>query len=157
MMVNPQTYKLIDLFIKQGSWFEVFMHEPVRTSEEASKVRHGYSITNGAKALILKTEKGFIMAVITGDAKFDKHKLKKLLNIKDLRFATEEEVSNLTGGLLLGGVPPFGSFFGLKTYADQQVFNNSKIIFNCGDRTVSVGMKSDQYLQIEKPEVVDIV
>lgn len=156
-MVNPTTYKLIELFTQNGTWFEVFIHEPVRTSEEASKVRHGYSISNGAKALILKTEKGFVMAVIPGDAKFDKKKLKELLQIKDLRFATEDEVAQITGGVLVGGVPPFGSFFDLKTYADKSVFLNEKIIFNCADRTVSVGMTGAQYRLIEAPEIVEII
>lgn len=154
---HKKTSELINRFIANGTWFEVFIHEPVRTSEEASKIRHGYTIKNGAKALILKTELGFVMIVVPGDAKFDKVKVKTLLKIKDLRFATEDEVGDITDGVLVGGVPPFGSAFGLKTYVDPAVLKNEKIIFNCADRTVSVGMLSSQYTLIENPEIVDLV
>ncbi len=154
---NNKTLELIALFIKKGTWFEVFVHEPVRTSEEASKLRHGYSIKNGAKALILKADKNFLMVVIPGDQKFDKLKLKALLGIKDISFATEEEVFKITSGVLVGGVPPFGSVFGLKTYVDKTVLLNEKIIFNCADRQVSVGLLSAEYKLIEDPVVADIV
>ncbi len=154
---HKKTVELLEKFLEQGTWFEVFIHEPVRTSEEASKLRHGYSITNGAKALILKTDTGFLMVVVPGDQKFDKAKLKSCLGIKDVRFATEDEVYSITEGVLVGGVPPFGSVFNLKTYVDKTVFANDKIIFNCGDRTISVGMHAGQYKNIEAPTVVEVI
>ena len=33
-------------------WYETFENEPVRISEEASKLRTGYTIGQGAKAII---------------------------------------------------------------------------------------------------------
>ena len=154
---HNKTYDLINSFLEQASWFEVFVHEPVRTSEEASKLRTGYTIENGAKALILKTPSGNLMLVVPGDKRFDNSKLKTYLGVKTVSFATEEQVAEITNGVRLGGVPPFGSVFGLKTYVDKAVLSNEKIIFNCADKTVSVGLYLQDYLKIEKPTVVDVL
>ena len=81
---------------------------------------------------------------------------KTSLGIKDVSFATEDEVFKITGGVLVGGVPPFGSVFTLKTFVDQSLLENEKIIFNCADRTISVGILCEEFLKIEKPTIVNI-
>jgi Uncharacterized conserved protein len=145
-----------------GISYQAFEHEPVRTSEEAAAVRPEYSLAQGAKALIVRIkksggERSFAQVVVPGDQKFDPKKLREVLGAKDVRFAYEGEVAELTGGVQPGGVPPFGNIFGLTVIADQQIFNNEDIIFNAGDRAVSIAMQSDDYRTIVKPHVADIV
>ena len=74
-----------------------------------------------------------------------------------MRFATEEEVSQTTNGVQIGGVPPFGNLFNLKTIVDPKLFLNEKIVFNAGDRRYSVAMLSQDYKNIVNPEITDIV
>lgn len=162
MAYHPLTRQISELIEGSGFWFESFEHPPVRTSEEAARIRDGYSLEEGAKALIVKTKRGggeseFVMLVVPGDKKFDKDKVKNVLGIKDIRFATEDEVSEITKGVKPGGVPPFGNLFGLKVYADIGIFEHEKIIFNAGDRSYSVAMKAEDYKELVKPEVVSIV
>ncbi len=153
--------KIISLLKENKLWFETFEHEPVRTSEEAAKIRIGYSIKQGAKALIVRVkadnEKYFVMLVVPGDMKFSNDKVKKMLDAKDIRFATAEEAAQLTEGIEFGGVPPFGNLFGLKVIADQSLFKNEKIVFNAGDRRFSVAMQSVDYKMLVKPEVANII
>lgn len=148
--------KIKELLEKNNIWFETFEHEPVRTSEEAAKVRPGYSLKQGAKAIIVRIkkrggEKYFTMLVVPGDRRFDTDKVKSLLDAKDIRFATEEEVEEITGGVEVGGVPPFGNLFSLKVVADPTLFENEKIVFNAGDKRFSVAMKSVDYDKIVDP------
>lgn len=161
MNYHPVTKQIIDLLTKNNLWFEKFEHVPVRTSEEAAKVRHGYSLKQGAKALIVRvkrseTDKQFVMLVIPGDLRFDNKKLKTYFTAKDIRFATEEEISQLTNGVEIGGVPPLGNLFNLQVIIDPKVFENEKIIYNAGDRRFSVAMKSDDYKNLVNPVTVDI-
>lgn len=153
--------KIVNLLKENGLWFETFGHEPVHTSEEAAKIRDGYTLKQGAKALIVRVkitrEKYFAMLVIPGDAKFSSEKVKKLLSAKDIRFATEIEVNEITGGIQTGGVPPFGNLFGLRVIVDQSLFSNEKIVFNAGDRSFSVAMKSADYKTLVKPEIEVII
>ncbi|MGI5826763.1 MAG: YbaK/EbsC family protein [Patescibacteria group bacterium] len=148
------------MLLENQCWFECFEHEPVRTSEEASKVRTGYTLKQGAKALIVrvksKNESSFVMLVFPADLRFDKNKVKALLDVKDIRFATEEEVSTITQGVEVGGVPPFGNLFGLEVYVDPKLFDNEKIIFNAGDRRFSIAMVSSDYQKLVNPLVKDI-
>lgn len=152
------TTKITDLLKTSGCWYETFEHEPVRTSEDAAKVRSGYSVNQGAKALIMSVKsteanKRFVMLVIPGNLKFDNDKAKSVLGVKHIRFATEEEVLKITDGVLPGGVPPFGNLFGLEVTTDTKLFANEKIIFNAGDRRFSIGMYSKDYKALVNPKI----
>lgn len=153
--------KIVNLLKENNLWFETFEHEPVHTSEEAAKIRDGYSLKQGAKALIVRVktagEKYFAMLVMRGDTKFDNDKVKSLLKAKDIRFATEVEVNEITNGIQTGGVPPFGNLFGIRVIVDRGLFSNEKIVFNAGDRRFSVAMRSDDYKVLVKPEIEVII
>lgn len=91
-----------------------------------------------------------------GDQKFDSSKVKMLLGSKDIRFATEHEVAEVTKGIKPGGVPPFGNLFNLEVISDPSLYHSEKIVFNAG-RTTSIGMKSTDYKQLVKPRVSQFV
>ncbi|MEO2002827.1 MAG: YbaK/EbsC family protein [Candidatus Poribacteria bacterium] len=153
--------RIIDLLGRHGCWHETFGHEPVRTSEEAARVRPGYTLQQGAKALIVRAkdahgERVLVMLVMPADRRFDKKKLRDNAGLRNTRFATAEEVAEITGGVEPGGVPPFGGLFGLDVICDPALFDNEKIVFNAGDRAFSVGMRSEDYRRIAEPRVVDI-
>ncbi|PIQ72953.1 hypothetical protein COY13_02305 [Candidatus Roizmanbacteria bacterium CG_4_10_14_0_2_um_filter_36_35] len=161
MDYHPVVNKIKDLLTKNNFWFETFEHEPVKTSEEAAKIRQGYSLKQGAKAMIIRAknneaDKRFVMLVLPGDLKFDNNKVKQVLQVKDIRFATPEEINNVAGGVQIGGVPPFGNFFNIKVIVDQKLFENEKIIFNAGDRRYSIAIKSEDYKKLVNPEIEDI-
>ena len=146
--------------------YDAFEHEEVRTSEEAAAVRPEFSLAQGSKALIVrikrKDEAGqetreFVQVVVPGDKKFDAKKVKEVLGAKDIRFATEEEVKEITGGVQPGGVPPFGNLFGLTVVVDQGVFEHTVTIFNAGDRRYSIAMRTADYQKVVKPTVADLV
>ena len=158
---HPIVEQIEELLRANNFWYERLHHEPVQTSEEAAKVRPEYSLKQGTKSLIVKAkrpgeEKRFIMVIVPGDKKFDRKKLKSQTGYDDARFATPEEVGELTGGILPGGVPPFGNLFNLPVFADKMVFDNEKIIFNAGDRRVSIAMLTKDYRELVKPEICDI-
>ncbi len=157
---NKTVQDIKTLLEKNDIEYKFFEHKPVRTSEEAVKVRPDYSLQQGAKAMIVKPkingERTFVMLVLPGDKRFDNKKVKKVLDAKDVTFASEEEVAKLTNGVIPGGVPPFGNLFGLKVVADPDLFKNDEIVFNCGDQSASIAMKSEDYERIVKPEIVEI-
>jgi prolyl-tRNA editing enzyme YbaK/EbsC (Cys-tRNA(Pro) deacylase) len=162
MDYHPVVHKLKDLLAAHHIKYEWFEHTPVRTSEEAAKLRPGYTLKQGAKALLVKLvlrtgRDAFVLLVVPGDTRFDTKKVKKLLDAKELRFATEAEVSLITGGVEVGGVPPFGSLFSLHTYLDRAVAHADRIVFNAGDKRVSIAMSVADYLVAEKPSITELV
>ena len=129
-------------------------HEPVYTSAEAAKVR-GTSLHSGAKALIVKTEDEFVMAVTPADLDLDSAALRKLLATRRLRFASRDELLELTG-LTPGSVPPFGSLFGLRTICDRALAENPSVNFNAGSHCESLQMAYDDYAAFESPQIAFI-
>src|SRR5262245_43867195 len=132
--------------------FTVLRHRPVFTSEEAATVR-GVPLASGAKALVLKAGERFVMAVVPADRKLDSKKAREAFGVKALRFATREEVEELTG-LQPGSIPPFGSLFNLPTHCDPALAEQASINFNAGDHTISVQMTHADYVRVEQPAMV---
>ena len=146
----------------EACWYETFQHQPVRTSEEAAATRPGYGLHQGAKAIILrvkrsKNDKFFVMLVFPADRKFDAKSVKDYFAARDIRFANEDEVAALTGGIQPGGVPPFGNLFDLPVYATPELLALERIVFNAGDRRFSLAMRSADYRQLVQPEVFSFV
>ena len=146
--------RLEALLHHQAVEFTVLRHEPVFTSEQAAAVR-GTPLSSGAKALVLKAGDGFVLAVLPADRKLDSKKARDALKVKGLRFASKEEVMQLTG-LEPGSIPPFGSLFGVKTYCEPALAENPSINFNAGDHSVSVQMPYLEYARVEAPTMTEI-
>ena len=149
----------VTIFDRLHAWLEqrgvpctVLRHEPVFTSEQAAAVR-GTSLASGAKALVVKAGDKFLMLVLPADRKLDSKKARAGLGVKGLRFATCEEVEQLTG-LQPGSIPPFGSLFGLPTYCDPALADNPSINFNAGDHAISLQMTYADYAAAERPTVL---
>ncbi len=158
MDYHPVTKQITELLRSNNCWFETFEHAPVRTSEEAARLRPEFSLHQGAKALIVKTgssgkETRFVMLVFPADLRFNAKKVKAMLGVKEINFATEEEVGAATGGIFVGGVPPFGNLFNLPVFADESLFGNERMIFNAGDRSFSVAMLPADYRKLVNPTV----
>src|SRR5262245_34798251 len=131
--------------------FEVLRHAPVYTSEEAAAVR-GTPLASGAKALVCKADEQFVMIVLPADRKLASKAVRKNAGVKSLRFASREEVEQLTG-LAPGSIPPFGSLFGLPTWCDERLSEHSRINFNAGDHSISLSMKYADYVAAEQPRL----
>lgn len=71
------------------------------------------------------------MLVMPADKKFDSTKAKLVQHMKDLRYASEEEVAAIAEGVKPGRVPPFGNLFGLQVATNPSLFNK-RFIFNAG-------------------------
>lgn len=149
--VNIVFGKIRDALNKEKIEYEVLEHKPVFTSKEAAEVR-GTELKQGTKALIVKTDEGFIQAVVSGAKEIDLDKLKKITLFKNLELANAKEVKQATG-CNIGSVPPFGNLFSLKTYFDKSVVDNDVVAFNAGQHTKSIKMKAKDLIKIVNPVV----
>jgi Ala-tRNA(Pro) deacylase len=129
--------------------FDVLRHAPVFTSEEAAAVR-GTHLASGAKALICRADERFVMIILPADRKLASKAVRKAGGIKSLRFASREEVEQLTG-LQPGSIPPFGSLFSLPTWCDERLGEQPRINFNAGDHSISISMAYGDYVAAEQP------
>lgn len=146
--------RLISLYQQHGTFFRQVKHEPTYTSEEAARAR-GEDLKIGGKALVMKVNKQFCLFVVPANHKTDSVKIRKHLGSKKLRFASTDELKELTG-LVPGSVPPFGEpVLPLALFADERLAQNDRIAFNAGSLTTSHILSMDDYLQLAQPELFD--
>lgn len=143
-----------ELLAANAANHSVLHHQPVFTSEEAAAVR-GTPLSSGAKALVMKAGERFVLLILPADRKLDSKKARQALDVKSLRFASKEEVLELTG-LTPGSIPPFGSLFNLPTYCDPALAENPTINFNAGDHAISVQMSYADWVGVEQPMSIEL-
>jgi prolyl-tRNA editing enzyme YbaK/EbsC (Cys-tRNA(Pro) deacylase) len=127
-------------------------HPPTRTSAESAAVR-GEHMNTGAKALLLKTDEVFRLFVLPADRKLDSGAIRRHLGVKRSRFATPDELLEMTG-LVPGSVPPFGEpILPFELYADNAIGVVSKrVAFNAGSLTHSITMAAADWEKIARPK-----
>ena len=143
---------LDDLKIK----YKYLEHEPTPTSEDSARVRQE-PIEIGGKSLVLKIGSTFKLIVLSGAHKIDSSKLKNVFKVKKFRFASKEELLELTG-LTPGSVPPFGEpILPLTLYVDNFILKNTRIAFNAGSVRHSIILNIKDYMNAANiKEGVDI-
>ena len=143
--------ELVALLRREGVDFRLTSHDPVTTSVEAAAVR-GADLRSGAKAMLVKTKAGFVLAVLAADRKVNWKLLAPLVGGKGARFATDEELHEATG-LRKGAVPPLGLLFGLRTIYDRSLLEVESVNFNAGTPTDSVTMARSDLIRLGGGEV----
>ena len=151
-MTTPVTDRLVRLLTDAGVPFELLHHEPVRTSEEAARVR-GTPLEAGAKALVVRTDDRHVHVVLPAHRRIDNAALRAILGTRTLRFVTPDELRELTG-CLPGAVPPFGNLFGLPVLVDEEIAARDRIAFNAGDNAVSITMGADDFVRLSGATLV---
>jgi Ala-tRNA(Pro) deacylase len=145
----PLTRRIVDLLTSRGVTHQLLRHQAVLTSEEASRAR-GTPLVAGAKALVCHADDRVVLIVVPADARLDNRAFRQQAGVKNVRMIDAERVQELVGAPV-GAVPPFGSLFGLQTFADREVAERDLIAFNVGARDVSVTMSGPDYAALEQP------
>jgi Ala-tRNA(Pro) deacylase len=135
-----------------GASYRHLAHAPTRTSEASALVR-GEDVRIGGKALLLKIGDVFHLFVLSAALKFDSSAVKRRFGVKRIRFATTDELYEMTG-LVPGSVPPFGRpILPFDLFVDESILANDKIAFNAGSLTDSIIMSVEDYIRLARPEV----
>lgn len=139
--------RIIRMLDEKGVAYRHLHHEPTPTSEDAARVR-GEPIAIGGKALLLKADDAFHLVVLSAALRLDSSALRTELGLRKSRFATPEELFELTG-LVPGSVPPFGRpILPYPLYVDRSILRNERIAFNAGSLTDSLIMSIRDYRQV---------
>jgi len=139
-----------ELLRAHGAGFREVHHPPTRTSEESSQAR-GEPLEIGGKAIVGKVDGVFRLFVFSAARRLRSTAIRHRLGARRFRFATREELAELTG-LEPGAVPPFGPpVLPLELYVDTSILENERIAFNAGSHTDSIIMDRAAYFEIAKP------
>lgn len=124
-----QLSQLKNLLDGWGADYEFLNHELTLVSPE-NGVEHGVgSLAEMAPTFILKTEKGYLAAVISGDSRLSYKKVKKELGLKDVSLAVPDAVRETTGAEI-GYVSMINP--GMETIIDGHLLEQAWACGGCG-------------------------
>jgi Ala-tRNA(Pro) deacylase len=152
--VSRKYDEIVALLDGKGAKYEIIEHGHVVSVDDATK-ETGIDPKEGAKALVLKTNDEFVLCVVRGTNKLDYKKVREILGVRKLRFATPEEVFEVMG-VNIGACYPFGSIAGIKMLVDETLAENKMITFSPGVHDKHVYMEWGEYVKSTKPSLMNL-
>lgn len=137
--------------------YEIIEHKTTYTAWDTAQTEK-VKPQEVVKALVLKADRDYLLALIPSNKNLDKQKLLKIIKVKrkkegektykKIDFAKEVWMKkNLPGKV--GATPPFESILKIPVYFDKALAKNKKIYLGSGEYTQSIRVAISQYLKKE--------
>jgi Ala-tRNA(Pro) deacylase len=114
-----------------GIDYEVVEHARTMSSSRTAEVGH-VSGDRLAKAVVLKSEGGFTMAVLPASCHLRLGEVQGCLD-RPVGLATEKEVGQLFDDCELGAIPAVGKPYGMEVIVDDSLIDQPDVYFEAGD------------------------
>jgi len=151
--------KITGFLEKQKYKYQVIEHRTTYTAWDTAQTEK-VKPQEVAKALVLKLDKEYAVALVPGNKNLDKVKFLKVYNTiqkknnaksaKKVEFAKEVWMKKSLPGKV-GATPPFSELLKLPIFADKGLMKNKKVYFNSGEYEYSFLISTSEYLKKEKP------
>ncbi len=146
--------RLINYLKKNKIEFKTIAHKTVYTAYDLAQTLKE-KLDNIAKTLIIKTEKGYALLVVSASKLADLKKIKKVLRAKKVEIAKERVMKDFFK-IKPGTITPFATLHKkVPLYIDQALLKTKEIIINAGSYTDSLRLKVKDLLRLEKPNKGD--
>lgn len=116
---------------ERGVKYDVVEHPHTATALESAKTSH-VPLDCLAKAVVLKSDDGFSLAVLPASGHIQFDQLRKQLGA-NVDMASEEQIETLFHDCEAGAVPVLGAAYGLKVVVDDSLASEPEIYFEGGD------------------------
>ena len=108
------------------------------------------------KSLLLRTENGFILCLVSGDKRCSLNKIKKIINLKDVSMANADEVKSQTG-FSIGGVSPIAHIKKFPILIDLSLSRFENVYAAAGHPYSIFKITYEQLIKITNGKEEDIV
>jgi len=130
--------------------FERISHDPVFTSNDLAQNLH-ISGKEVAKAVLLRSFKGYFLAVLPASCKVDLGLMSQEVGDEQVAMASEDEMEQLFPDCDRGAIPPFGSLYRLPTLVDEALAADDRIVFEAQCHDQAIRMKFRDFDAMEHP------
>jgi Ala-tRNA(Pro) deacylase len=136
--------------------FEVVEHEKQFTAAGEAQAA-GVEPHDAAKALLVREDGEYLLAVIPASRRLDLRKLRDTLEERPkLRLATEDEIASDFAVFELGAVPPVGPGLPSAEVVDEALLEHDRVLCNAGDHSHSLLVDPEQIVRVGGSRVADI-
>jgi Ala-tRNA(Pro) deacylase len=142
MTVSPTLQKYLD----QGVSYDLIAHAPTMSSTRTAEACHvsGEAL---AKAVVLRRDGGYMMAVLPASHHLHLSALKSQLGHK-VDLASEDEIERLFGDCERGAIPALGECYGLDVIVDNSIDPRRDIYMEGGDHTTLIRMDGEEFARL---------
>jgi Ala-tRNA(Pro) deacylase len=137
---------LAQYLAERGVEYDVVEHPHAVTASEGARTSH-ISLNRLAKAVVLKGEDGFMLAVLPASSHIQFGRLRKQLGA-DVDMASEEQIETLFLDCEPGAVPALGAAYGLKVIVDDSLANQPEIYLEGGDHASLVHISGSTFQKL---------
>ena len=131
-----------------------YLEQTARTANDAATAL-GCKVGAIVKSLLFKTEKSFVLCLVSGDKKCSLNKLKKILGEKDVSMANADQVKEITG-YTIGGVSPIGHLTKVKILIDKNLNRFTDIFAAAGHPNCIFKINFDQLTKLTHGKIEEI-
>ena len=127
-------------------------HSVAYTAQEIAAAQHvpGRQL---AKSVLVKTDRGPILAVLPAIHLIDLKKLKALVGAKTVGIAKEADIKQQFPDVEVGAMSPFGNVYGVPVVTDKAWGEADEIVFNGGSHTETIKMRYRDFATLVHPKV----
>lgn len=120
--------------------------------------KYGYDLEDSANCIVVASRpepKKFAACLNLAPTKLDVNKrVRKLMGVRKLSFASAEDTRDLTG-MMIGGVTPFALPDGLMLYVDDRVVARDRVIVGGGSRSLKIWVRTDVFRRMPQAQIID--
>lgn len=152
----PTTECRVKSFLQRHNvWFEEVRHRTDYTALETAADTH----TPGrefAKTVVVAIDEAFAIAILPAQHHVHLEKLRRAVQARHVRLATEAEMQRLFPDCELGAEPPFGNLYHLPVYMSTALVGDRHLAFNAGTHEEVIRMYFEDFERLVKPRVLDL-
>ncbi|MBI4212800.1 MAG: YbaK/EbsC family protein [Chloroflexi bacterium] len=126
--------RLIDLLETQGIPYQTHVSE----RDEADPGTDRLSGRCVATVVIASPEQRAALLVTRADREIDLSAVGRALRHPEVRLASDDELGQLFPDCELGAMPPFGNWYGIPVFLDEQLAQEQEVTFYAGSRARSI-------------------
>lgn len=129
--------------------FDEIGHEPSTSCEHSKELREKAGLEwVGSKNIIFHAKWKFYLVTTLWDKDIKARKFKKEFGTKDIRFASQEEITSLWLGVI-GSIAPFWfENIEVPVFVDSEIFEHEYFMFNPSDAWKSVRVRTQDLKKI---------
>ena len=132
--------------------YTVAKHPVVYTAQEIAAAQHvpGRQL---AKCVLVKTDRGPLLAVLPAIHLIHLKQLKSLVGAKTLIIAKEADIKERFPDVEVGAMSTFGNLYQVPVVVDRVLGESADIVFNAGSHTETIKMRYRDFAALVKPKV----
>lgn len=157
-MRHPLEQQVLDHLDALGASYEAVEIDPTFADTAMFCEKYGYALEDSANAIVIASKRPpghHCVCVGLATTRLDvNRRVKSLLGVSKLSFATADQTIDLTG-MEIGGVTPFAMATELPIYVDAAVMDVERAIVGGGTRAMKILLDPEVFARMEDVEIVE--